>query len=248
MNTNNIKSFAREARLLLLDGVLQRLKYWGYQEDGSNIENLQTTQGGYIFRTKIYTDIEVPAKWQKLKTKLNSKQAVKDVKEEVAYTWFNRLMAIKILETNGYIPKQLAFTEGSRTPLIVQNAKRGEHTITNAVQKELLLEYLKEDKDEEAFGLLITNLCHTNALLHDIFGRIDDYTEILFPQNSLKIDGLLDLINSDAISEADFKEVELIGWLYQFYISDKRMKFLKGLKKYKGKSRRYSCCHTNFHT
>ncbi|WP_189663299.1 MULTISPECIES: hypothetical protein [unclassified Polaribacter] len=49
--------------------------------------------------------------------------------------------------------------------------------------------------------------------MHDIFGRIDDYTEILFPQNSLKIDGLLDLINSDAINQTDFKEVELIGWL-----------------------------------
>ena len=231
MNTNAIKSFAKEARLLLLDGVSQRLKYWGFKENGTNTETLQTTQGGYIFRGQPFTDVNVPAKWNKLKTKLNNKQSVKDVVEEASYTWFNRLMAIKILEANGYIPQQLAYTEGSRTPLIVQNAKRGEHSITNNADKELLIEYLKEDKDEEAFALLTTHLCNTNPLLHDIFGRIDDYTEILFPQNCLKIDGLLDLINSEAISNADFKEVELIGWLYQFYISDKKDEVFKGFKK-----------------
>jgi hypothetical protein len=231
MNTNNIKSFAKEARLLLLEGVFQRLKYWGFQEDGTNKENLQTTQGGFIFRTNPYTDVSVPPKWHKLKAKLKNKQDVKDVVEEASYTWFNRLMAIKILEANGYIPKQLGYTEGSRTPLIVQNAKRGEHNITKPAEKELLIEFLKEDKDEEAFALLITNLCHTNTLLHDIFGRIDDYTEILFPQNVLKIDGLLDLMNSDAIIAEDFKEVELIGWLYQFYISDKKDEVFKGFKK-----------------
>ena len=68
-------------------------------------------------------------------------------------------------------------------------------------------------------------------MLHDIFGRIDDYTEILFPQNVLKIDGLVDVINSDAIIDEDFKEVELIGWLYQFYISDKKDEVFKGFKK-----------------
>ena len=231
MNTSNIKSFAKELRLLLLDGVLQRLKYWGFQDNGSNSLSLETTQGGYVFRGEPFTDATVPVKWQKLKAKLNSKQELKDVEEEAAYTWCNRLMAIKILETNGYIPKQLTYTEGSRTPLIVQNAKRGEHNVIKRADKELLLEYLKEDKDEEAFALLITNLCHTNVVLHDIFGSIDDYTEILFPQNSLKIDGLLDLINSDAINETDFKEVELIGWLYQFYISDKKDEVFKGFKK-----------------
>lgn len=231
MNTNNIKSFAREARLLLLDSVLQRLKYWGFQEDGSTTVNVESLQGGYTFRGKVFTDVTVPAKWQKLKDKLTSAQAVQDVVEEVAYTWFNRLLAIKILEVNGYIAEQLAYTAGSRTPLIVQNAKRGDHTITNKADQQLLLEFLKEDKDEEAFALLITHLCHSNRLLHDIYGSIDDYTEILFPQHSLKIDGLLDLINSDAIEVADFKEVELIGWLYQFYISDKKDAVFKGFKK-----------------
>ena len=233
METNKIKSFAKEARLLLIDGVLQRLKYWGFDEDGANTQDLQTTEGGFIFRRKIYTDTSVPEKWETLKKRLTNKQAVKDVVEQAAYTWFNRLIAIKILEENDYIEPTIAFTEGMRTPQIVQNAKKGLHQLTGQADKDLLLEYLKEDKEEQAFGLLMTNLCNRNQLLHDIFGRIDDFTEILLPQNVLQKDGLLDLINSNAISTDDYKEVELIGWLYQFYISDKKDEVFKGFKKNK---------------
>jgi hypothetical protein len=233
MNTNSIKSFAKEARLLLIDGVLQRLKYWGFNEDGSNDQELQSTQGGYIFRGQIYTDTSVPVKWKTLKTRLKDKQAVLDVIEEASYTWFNRLMSIKILEENGYLPTTLDFTEGVRTPMIVQNAKRGMHDLSSQADKDLLLEYLQEDKEEQAFGLLIADICNRKKLLQDIFGRIDDYTEILLPQNLLQKDGLLDLINSDAIAKDDYKEVELIGWLYQFYISDKKDEVFAGFKKNK---------------
>ncbi|MCU4173934.1 BREX-1 system adenine-specific DNA-methyltransferase PglX [Carboxylicivirga sp. N1Y90] len=233
MQTNNIKSFAKEARLILMDGVLQRLKYWGFNEDGNNDQNLEATHGGYSFRGQIYTETTVPAKWNKLKERLTDKQSVEDVIEEASYTWFNRLMAIKILESNGYITKQLEYAEGVRTPLIVQNAKRGQSTLTKQSEKDLLLEYLQDDKEEQAFGLLIADLCNRNKLLHDVFGKLDDYTEILLPQNLMQADGLLDLINSDAIALDDYKEVELIGWLYQFYISDKKDEVFAGFKKNK---------------
>ena len=236
MNTNSIKSFAKSARLILLEGVLQRLKYWGFDENGKNSLELETTVGGYIIKGRdfgIFTDTSVPSKWKALKTRLKDKQAVQDVVEEASYTWFNRLMAIKILEVNGYLEPTLSFTEGMRTPLIVQNAKKGIHSLRSQADKDLLLEYLREDKEEQAFGLLIVDLCNRNKLLHDIFGRIDDYTEILLPQNLLQRDGLLDLINSDAISLEDYKEVEIIGWLYQFYISDKKDEVFAGFKKNK---------------
>ncbi|WP_430812840.1 MULTISPECIES: BREX-1 system adenine-specific DNA-methyltransferase PglX [unclassified Carboxylicivirga] len=233
MDTNKIKSFAREARLLLLDGVFQRLKYWGFNHDGSNSETLQTTQGGYIFRGQVYTDTTVPKKWEKLKKRISNEQDVKDVIEEAAYTWFNRLMAIKILEVNGYLAPTLEFAQDIQIPVLVQNAKRGQHNLSKQADKDLLLEYLQEDKEEQAFGLLVAELCNTNNLLHDVFGKIDDYTEILLPQNLMQTEGLLELINSEVISEADFKEVELIGWLYQFYISDKKNEVFAGFKKKK---------------
>lgn len=233
METNLIKSFAKDARILLLDGVMQRLTYWGFNADGHNDQKLQATQGGYIFRGQVHTDVTVPAKWNKLKKRLTDKQALRDVLEEAAYTWFNRLMAIKILEANGYIDPVLQFAKDMHTPLMVQNAKKGQHQLTKLSDKNLLIEYLKEDQEENAFGLLVADLCNRNKVLHDIFGRIDDYTELLLPQNLLQKNGLLDLINSDAIRVEDYKEVELIGWLYQFYISDKKDEVFAGFKKNK---------------
>src|SRR5690554_4237495 len=231
MDTYKIKSFAKEARLLLMDGVLQRLKYWGFNQDGSNSESLQTTQGGFIFRGQVFTDTTVPKKWNKLKKRLNNKQDVKDVIEEAAYTWFNRLMAIKILEVNAYLPPTLEFAQEIQIPILVQNAKKGQHNLTKQADKDLLTEYLQEDKEEQAFGLLVTDLCNANVTLHDVFGKLDDYTELLLPQNLMQPNGLLELINGNAINKDDFKEVELIGWLYQFYISDKKDEVFAGFKK-----------------
>lgn len=230
MNTNNIKSFAKQARLILMEGVKQRLLYWGFDANGNNTETVETTTGGYIFRGQVFNDDSVPAKWNKLKNKLTNKQAVQDVIEEAAYTWFNRLMAIHILEKRGYIQPTLTYAAEIKTPQIVQNAKRGQHQLQQQKYIDLLNEYLKEDKEDQALGLLLTRLCNNNIVLHDVFGRIDDYTEILLPSNLLQREGIIDLLNSEVITEAEYKEVELIGWLYQFYISDKKDEVFKGFK------------------
>ena len=233
MKTNNIKSFAKKARLILLDGVASRLKYWGFTSSGTLQEEITPTSGGYIFRSKVFNDPTVPEKWNKLKAKVKDKQSVEDLIEEAAYTWFNRLMAIKILEINGYIEPQLSYTEGTRIPTIVQNAKKGKHNLKEIHNIALLKEYLQENREEEVLGLLLNRYCNNQVLLHDVFGRIDDYTALLLPTNLLQTDGLLDLINSELIEEADYKEVELIGWLYQFYISDKKDKVFADFKKNK---------------
>lgn len=230
MNTNNIKSFAKQARLILIEGVKQRLLYWGFDENGNTTAEVNPTVGGYEFRGEIFTDESVPPKWNKLKTKLTNKQAVQDTIEEAAYTWFNRIMAIKILEKRGYIPATLDYVPDLKTPQIVQEAKRGQHQLKQQKYVNLLQEYLLEDKEEQALGLLLTRLCNNNTVIHDVFGRIDDYTEILLPTNLLARNGIIDLLNSDALEESQYQEVELIGWLYQFYISDKKDEVFKGFK------------------
>lgn len=230
MNTNNIKSFAKQARLILIEGVKQRLLYWGFDENGNTMAVVNPTMGGYEFRGDIFTDESVPPKWNKLKTKLANKQAVQDTIEEAAYTWFNRIMAIKILEKRGYIPATLDYVPDLKTPQIVQEAKRGQHQLKQQKYVNLLQEYLLEDKEEQALGLLLTRLCNNNTVIHDVFGRIDDYTEILLPTNLLARNGIIDLLNSDALEEDQYQEVELIGWLYQFYISDKKDEVFKGFK------------------
>lgn len=232
MDTNSIKSFAREARIRLREAVEIQLLYWGINAKGEIIEKPLPVSGGYAYREKVYNDSTVLGKWDRLVDKIKaSKEGVNDVKEEAAYTWFNRLMAIKILEENNFIEPVLRFEEGSNMPIILQNAKAGVHQVTHSIAKANLQQALLNNADEVALGILIVEYCRKQPLLKNVFGHLNDYTELLLPKDLLAPNGLLQLLNnSDLISEESYKEVELIGWLYQFYISDKKDEVFKGFK------------------
>ena len=230
MNTNNIKSFAKQARLLLLEGIHQRLLYWGFDKKGQNKESLNKTSGGFIFRGQVFSDAAIPDKWNKLKHKIKNATSLQDIAEEAAYTWFNRLMAIQILERNQYIEPVLSYASEQALPQILMDAKLGNLRLSATSKQKLLLEYLKEDKENEALSMLLIDFCNRQPLLRDIFGRIDDYTELLIPMDLLKNKGLIQLLHEDLIPAESYKEVELIGWLYQFYISDKKDEVFAGFK------------------
>lgn len=235
MNTSNIKSFAKNARISIMQAVAQRIQYWGFNENGIP-ENAPTpVAGGYTFRGIVSNDTTAVEKWKSLKNRLSQgKDALKDTIEEVSYTWFNRLMAIKVLEKNGFIDPVLAFREGSRIPEILQQAKAGQHTVTHSGERANLQEALQENDDEKALAILIKNFCSKNKLINSIFGGVEDYTQILLPQNLLAEDGFLALLNDEEnITNEDYQQVELIGWLYQFYISDKKDEVFAGFKKNK---------------
>lgn len=232
MNTNKIKSFAKQARIQLYKGVANQLLFWGFDDKGNVNEEPEAIPGGFTFRGNIYNDVAAVPKWKKLKEKIQkSKESIKDVTEEAAYTWFNRLAAIKILEENQFIDPVLRFQEGSRVPMILQQAKAGQNAVTNNAQKANLQEALLQNDDEKAFAILITHYCNTHPLLKEVFGHLDDYTEILVPNDLLTADGFVAMLNDDSnIAPEDFTEVELIGWLYQFYISDRKDEVFKGFK------------------
>ncbi|MFV0196260.1 BREX-1 system adenine-specific DNA-methyltransferase PglX [Empedobacter falsenii] len=232
MNTNALKSFAKVARIQLVDAVGKQILYWGFSQKGE-VENEPTaTQGGYVHRGEVYNDATVLPKWQRLKEKITAnKEAFKDVAEEAAYTWFNRLVAIKVLEENGFIDPFLQFVDGAQTPIALQNAKAGNHTVTHPTLKANLQKALLDSDEEKAFAILLINYCNKHPMLNQVFGRVNDYTELLIPQNLLATNGVLHALNdTNQIPAADFKEVELIGWLYQFYISDKKDAVFKGFK------------------
>jgi Eco57I restriction-modification methylase len=233
MNTNNLKSFAREARKMFLSGVANRLNYWGFDlKTGACTESLEVLPGGYFFRNEPGDGDRVPRLWQKLRERVRDAQAVRDVVEEASYSWFNRLMAIQILEKNGFIAPTLAFADGSSIPLILQNARLGQHDVKSRTEQVQLQQFLEDDRDEQAFALLLRSFCNQNPLIRNVFGRIDDFTEILLPDNLLSKNGILQHINnSNAVSDEDFRQVELIGWLYQFYIADKKDEVFAGFKK-----------------
>jgi hypothetical protein len=145
-------------------------------------------------------------------------------------------MAIRILSKNGYDPAQLEYEgEGSQLPVIIAKARRGITNYHSKQEQERLQVFITDYSQEtKAFPILISGYCHNHKLLNRVFGRLNDFTELLLPDNILAENGFLHLLNAtDAIAEEDYKKVELIGWLYQFYIPEKKDEVFKGFKKNK---------------
>ena len=163
-------------------------------------------------------------KWQSLAAAIR-RHGLKDVVEEAAYTWFNRLMAIRIMTKNGLIPPVLQYeSPGVYVPLIVSEARQGRLPQMSEEERSKLMPLLDDDsRTAEQFSLLIVAFCHATPVIHRCFGHIADYTELLLPANILAEGGFVDLINhTDFIAEEDYRSSELIGWLYQFYIAEKK--------------------------
>tara|TARA_R110002073_G_scaffold24494_1_gene82635 strand:- start:6039 stop:9590 length:3552 start_codon:yes stop_codon:yes gene_type:complete len=229
----NTKTFAQEARKILMQGVAKKLLFWGFNEKGETLEQPEKVSGGYSFRGEVFDDPSVPNLWQSLAIAIKNK-GIDVVVEEAAYTWFNRIMALRILVKNGYEAPQLEDAQGlEHTPIILQKARQGKSDFLNAEEKNRLQKILTDySKDQEAFAILIKGYCHSHKTLQRVFGKIDDYTELLLPDNMLQTDGFLHLLNTtDAISDDDYQKVELIGWLYQFYISEKKDDVFASFKK-----------------
>ncbi|MCB0544271.1 MAG: BREX-1 system adenine-specific DNA-methyltransferase PglX, partial [Saprospiraceae bacterium] len=231
----NTKTFAQQARKILIKGVKNKLLYWGFDAKGNALDEPTAVSGGYQFRGQVFDDPAVPTLWQSLRRAVRQK-GLETVAEEAAYTWFNRIMAIRILAKNGYEPAQLEFMEGgSRTPLILQRAQRGTYPFLNSTEKARLQKVIADHtRETEAFAILLIGYCHSHTLLQTVFGSIDDYTELLLPDDILAEEGFLNLLNTtDAISDDEYRKVELIGWLYQFYISERKDEVFAGFKKNK---------------
>ena len=231
MDTSRLKKFAIEARENLIKGVVDRLKTLGFDEKGNVAESDRPVQmeGGSIFRGEIKSGDGFYKRWIALETAVKNhphgpKVGLRQVAEEAAYTWFNRFVAIRILQKNRLIEPQLAYAEGGRIPLIVENARQGRlPTLDETEQAELDALLDDDSKVLEQFTVLIVAYCHTTPILLNCFGHIDDYTELLLPTNILAAGGFIDLLNTtDYITDEDYKQTELIGWLYQFYISEKK--------------------------
>ena len=218
-----MKRFATEARNILMQGVAHRFTALGFQPDGTPVEEPQLLGGGATFMGDTVTE-DFYHKWQSLAAAIR-RHGMKDVAEEAAYTWFNRLMAIRIMTKNGLIPPVLQYeSPGVYVPLIVSEARQGRLPQMNEEERSKLMPLLDDDsRTAEQFSLLITAFCHATPILHRCFGHIADYTELLLPANILAEGGFVDLINhTDFIAEEDYRSSELIGWLYQFYIAEKK--------------------------
>ena len=224
MDTNRIKKFATEARNKLKTGIAAKIITLGFGRNGQVPDHMhpQLMQGGSLWNGQLQTE-GFYHQWQALHKRVQQK-GIKEVYEEAAYTWFNRLVAIRILQKNGLIEPVLDYVDAARTPRIVDEARMGRIPQMQERQRLLLMELLDDDsKTTEQFAILVTAFCHDNPILFKCFGAMSDYTELLLPNDILTEGGFIDLLNhTEFITDADFHSPELIGWLYQFYISERK--------------------------
>ena len=224
MDTNRIKRFATEARNILKAGIAAKITTLGFDKNGNVAEENkpQLRQGGSLWNDQLQTE-GFYYQWMSLYNRIQPK-GLSEVYEEAAYTWFNRLCAIRILQKNNLCSPVLAYADAARTPVIVDEARQGRIPQMKEELRQRLVELLDDDtKVTEQFAILITAWCHDNPIINQCFGSIADYTELLLPNNILAAGGFVDMLNhTEFITDEDFQSPELIGWLYQFYISERK--------------------------
>lgn len=219
MNRNKLKTYAPKARRAFIQAVTARASKFGIT--ASKIAPVQVQGdvaliGGQAFPRK------VADQRRKLEERI-ALRGFEQVMEEAAYTWFNRFAAIRFMEVHGYFDhgyRVLSHPEGKATPEIIEHA---EHIEFPGLDREKVID-LKLDgtKDEGLYRMLLTAQCNAlHTAMPFLFERIDDETELLLPDNLLHSDSLVRQMVSQ-IDEADWQEIEIIGWLYQFYISEKK--------------------------
>ena len=222
MNTNHLKKFAQEARKKLIAQVSAKLNYvLNYdsaelREMGKAIDNLTNA------------------------IKETSKE---QVIEKTAYTWFNRFIALRFMDVNDYQPigiKILSNVGNRSVPEILDVAKKGElpYRLFNIDEKKKIEDLLdgrlpSSNPHNEVYKLLLKGVCnHYNKYFPFLFKQINDYTELLLPDDlNSEFSILHDIRNG--MSEVDCEQVEIIGWLYQFYISERTRELIGSKKKYK---------------
>ena len=222
METTKLKRFAAEARTNLMDGVRRKLLLLGFDKKGAVVAEPQPLQGGVLWNGEEYPEVFY-RQWTTLRDRIRER-GVREVVEEASYIWFNRMMAIRILTMNSLCEPVLRYDEAIGLPLLLSDARMGRVPEMSA-QEHARFDRLMDDDNRtyDQFALLLAAWCHANPVIHACFGSINDYVELLLPDNILRPDGFIAKLNeTQFISEEDYKSAELIGWLYQFYISDRK--------------------------
>lgn len=224
MDKNAIKKFAVWARTELIARVSLKGMEYGITEDNI-VDAVADSVGG-----KVLTDAEKKQRMACI-AEINDK-GYKQVMEEVAYTWFNRFSALRFMEVNGYLPSHVrVFTdeENNFKPQIITEAI---HLDLDGLNMEKVYELKEAEKTEELYKYLLIVQCNAlNKVLPGMFQKISDYTELLLPDNLLRdgsvIQQMIELIPEDEWKDA----VQIIGWLYQYYNSEKKDDVFAALKK-----------------
>ena len=219
MNRAKLKNFAPQARRDFIQAMTDRAAYYGLTAKKTEpvVEKGDVAViGGRSF------PVAVAKKRKALEDRIK-KHGFEQAMEAMAYTWFNRLVAIRYMEIKGYLDhgyRVLSHPEGKPTPEILQHA---EHVELPGLKPETVIDLkLDGNKDAELYRLLLIAQCNAlHRIMPFVFPRIDDETELLLPDNLLHSDSLTRKLVAE-IAEEDCESVEILGWLYQFYIAEKK--------------------------
>lgn len=209
MNTNKLKKFAQETRRKLLKQVKGKLEHVLSSDNGA-------------LRDKTHVVKELKKDLDRL-----GREALVD---KVAYTWFNRFVAMRYMDARGYQPLEMSILtpqQSQVSPQILQEAMAGHIPDDLKVDRQQIMDILdgrtaSSNPENEAYRQLLVASCnHLNAIFPFLFEAIDDYTELLLPDDLTSEFSIIhDVI--EGMTDDDCQQVEILGWLYQFYISEKK--------------------------
>lgn len=225
MNKTAIKNFAIWARRELIEKVTQKAKIYGIEKD-REIKDIDTALNGQVLTSDDKKTRDVLIK--KIK-----EEGFNEVIEEVAYTWFNRFIAIRFMEVNGYMPSHIRVFTSENNEFEPQILSEAIHIDLPGLDKSNVLDlYNAGNKEEELFNYLFITQCNAlNEVLPEMFQKLNDYTELLLPGGLLRDDSVIDVMIRE-IPEEDWKEqVQIIGWLYQYYNTEPKDEVFNKLKK-----------------
>ena len=242
VNKTEIRKFAEWAREKLISDIIYKAGTLGINENGIIDKLPQSTEDLHFFDigTKEYVQISgeqlkqrealVKAIRDKEKSYESYKEAFDNLVEEIAYTWFNRLIAIRFMEVNNYLPSGIRVLSSDnilkKEPDLVTKPFDADLDLT-VIEQNRVIELKDQNKFDELFRMLFIKQCNKlHEILPELFESTSDYTELLLTISYTELDGIVYKLVHD-IKEADFNivseggQVEIIGWLYQYYISKK---------------------------
>ncbi|MGO5050910.1 BREX-1 system adenine-specific DNA-methyltransferase PglX [Lachnospiraceae bacterium LCP25S3_G4] len=248
MNKTAIKNFAIEARKKIIASVVTEAGFYGITVNGCN-EPKEKGNGFEVYKTIAGTDNQIFG--DTIKQRASLATAVKEkgfdnVMEEVSYTWFNRIIAIRFMEINGYLPTRVRVlsseTKGKSEPDLVSMAPDVDLEFSDE-DKDTIYAAKEENRYDDLFRMLFLKQCNAlNEILPELFENTSDYTELLLKLSYVNEDSVVRIL-VDTVPEEDFNieavdengqvsgQVEIIGWMYQYYNSELKDETFALLKK-----------------
>lgn len=224
MNKSAIQKFAMWARTTLMDQVAQRAYQYGITKDGYGEENAVTVNGMAL-------SPQEQSQRRELVREIQAK-GYDQVVEEVAYTWFNCFIALRYMEVNNYLPSHIRVFSNAQGAFDPEILKEALHIDLPGLDQSKVAEYIEKNETEALYRYLLLTQCNAlNEGLPKMFEKMGGYTELLFPNNILRPDSVLGHMVADIPEEDWTDQVQIIGWLYQYYNTELKAETFDLLKK-----------------